>query len=199
MAENGILTEVLPVAPMPRRLARYAALEDALAHFPVNPAMRLAALAIAIEEDAERLGEALRLSNEEIRTRALWARTIRAWKSAPPIANEKDEETQLKRRLYRLGKRDYPRDLLIRASLSPHAPAIETLRRQIDLVARWPIPVFPLSGRDLLALGLPPGPGMGELLATLETEWLASNFTLSEDWLRTRARALAPRQMNQRK
>jgi poly(A) polymerase/tRNA nucleotidyltransferase (CCA-adding enzyme) len=32
--------------------------------------------------------------------------------------------------------------------------------------------VFPLEGRDVLALGLPPGPGVGALLRAVRAWWL---------------------------
>jgi poly(A) polymerase/tRNA nucleotidyltransferase (CCA-adding enzyme) len=39
-------------------------------------------------------------------------------------------------------------------------------------IAGLPVPVFPLLGRDLLALGLPPGPGVGALLDALRRWWM---------------------------
>jgi poly(A) polymerase/tRNA nucleotidyltransferase (CCA-adding enzyme) len=41
-------------------------------------------------------------------------------------------------------------------------------------VAAMEVPVFPLQGRDLLALGLAPGPAVGELLHALRDWWLAA-------------------------
>jgi poly(A) polymerase/tRNA nucleotidyltransferase (CCA-adding enzyme) len=35
-----------------------------------------------------------------------------------------------------------------------------------------PVPVFPLEGRDILALGLPPGPRVGALLRSVRNWWL---------------------------
>lgn len=40
------------------------------------------------------------------------------------------------------------------------------------VVAAMEVPVFPLQGRDLLALGLPPGPAVGELLHGVQAWWL---------------------------
>lgn len=40
-------------------------------------------------------------------------------------------------------------------------------------VAAMEVPVFPIQGRDLLALGLPPGPAVGELLHGVRDWWLA--------------------------
>ena len=39
-------------------------------------------------------------------------------------------------------------------------------------LAATPPPVFPLEGRDVLALGLAPGPRVGELLRQVRAWWL---------------------------
>ena len=44
------------------------------------------------------------------------------------------------------------------------------------LIADWPIPVFPLKGRDLMTANIRPGPEMGELLHRLEARWIADDF-----------------------
>ena len=41
----------------------------------------------------------------------------------------------------------------------------------------WDVPVFPVRGRDLIDEGFEPGPNMAETLKSLETYWLANNFT----------------------
>ena len=40
------------------------------------------------------------------------------------------------------------------------------------------VPTFPLSGNDLIARGMKPGPALGAELERLETRWIASNFKL---------------------
>ncbi len=46
-------------------------------------------------------------------------------------------------------------------------------------------PTFPISGADLLAAGIPPGPAVGKTLKALESELVAGNFSMD------RARLLA--------
>ena len=41
---------------------------------------------------------------------------------------------------------------------------------------RWRKPVYPLSGGDVTALGLAPGPEIGRLLAALEAWWEEGDF-----------------------
>lgn len=53
----------------------------------------------------------------------------------------------------------------------------EPVNRDVQaLIADWPIPVFPLKGRDLMTANVRPGPEMGELLHRLEARWIADDF-----------------------
>ena len=45
------------------------------------------------------------------------------------------------------------------------------------------VPVFPVQGRDLIALGMKPGPDLGARLAGLKDEWKRSGFSLGKDEL----------------
>ena len=40
----------------------------------------------------------------------------------------------------------------------------------------WKAPRFPLKGRDLLAIGVPHGPEVGERLARVEAWWIEQDF-----------------------
>ena len=47
----------------------------------------------------------------------------------------------------------------------------------LDLVGDWTPRVFPLAGRDVAALGIPPGERIGLLLAAVRDWWEAGDFT----------------------
>ena len=53
----------------------------------------------------------------------------------------------------------------------------EQLARFLDLASDWSPPAFPLSGHDVTALGIPPGPRVGALLDAVEHWWEAGDFT----------------------
>ncbi len=53
----------------------------------------------------------------------------------------------------------------------------------LDASRKTTPPVFPVKGRNLLALGMKPGAEMGEHLADLEKRWIDSGFTLSKNQL----------------
>eukprot|EP00053_Salpingoeca_punica_P008989 m.80277 g.80277 ORF g.80277 m.80277 type:complete len:444 (-) comp14839_c0_seq1:30-1361(-) len=59
----------------------------------------------------------------------------------------------------------------------------------VQSLAEWPIPVFPVTGRDLHALGKP-GRVFGAVLQDLKADWMASRFTISKEELMERAAVL---------
>ena len=61
------------------------------------------------------------------------------------------------------------------------------LRRFLD---GWTAPKFPLAGADLIALGVPSGPKMGNLLRDLEEAWVDAGFTPDRAGLLEKAETL---------
>lgn len=53
----------------------------------------------------------------------------------------------------------------------------------LEMAMQWPVPVFPITGQDLLALGIPPGKRIGQILRKLEQRWEASGYTYSKEQL----------------
>jgi tRNA nucleotidyltransferase/poly(A) polymerase len=53
----------------------------------------------------------------------------------------------------------------------------------VDKLRAWQPPEFPLSGSDLIAAGMKPGPEMGRQLAQLRREWEQSGFRLNRNQL----------------
>lgn len=106
----------------------------------------------------------LKLSGEE-------ALRLLALQGASPADDASDDDL---RRLLA----DAPPDILVgRAWL---AGRDARLRARI---ASMPVPVFPVHGRDLQALGVAPGPQMGELLRRLRADWLQSGCLADRDSL----------------
>ncbi len=161
MEEDGVLAAILPEAIRVDRLTRLIALEPEL-----DPLRRLAALAAVDAAGAARLAERLRLSN------AVGDRLVGL---APPWPLDPAGDAREQRRaLYRLGTERY-RDLalLIAAEGGLDQPRLAEL---LALAAGWVPSVFPLAGRDVTALGIPPGPRIGQLLAELRRWWEAGDF-----------------------
>lgn len=59
----------------------------------------------------------------------------------------------------------------------------ETVSLLLHQVKDMPVPVCPVQGRDLLAMGHPVGVQMGKTLKNIERRWVASGFVLSRDAL----------------
>jgi len=47
----------------------------------------------------------------------------------------------------------------------------------IQELKNWETPVFPVTGKDLMAAGIKPGPKMGNILKRLELDWKKSGYT----------------------
>jgi len=107
---------------------------------------RLGALAVAVTEDAKRLGARLRLANNE--TKALDSMGHRWWRLAGM------DEATARRRLYRLGADRYRDRLLMAWARSGEASDSSAWRQLATLPERWHAPKFPLKAADFIARGI---------------------------------------------
>jgi len=141
---------------------------------------RLAALIDTDADGAEAVASGLRLSNlQKLRLGTL---------AAPPVDMVPDMgEAAVHRALHRLGT-DTVRDLTLLAwagelAVKPHLTP-ERTQGWIALLQGcddWQGAEFPLSGEDVIALGVEEGPRIGELMAEIEDWWEAGNFKANRD------------------
>jgi len=96
-----------------------------------------------------------------------------------------------RRALYRLGAARY-RDLAL-LSAAEGAMSRDRLDALFTLVREWTPPVFPVAGRDVTALGIPPGPQIGQLLDAVHDWWVKGDFTADGAACLAYLRALAAR------
>jgi poly(A) polymerase len=175
MVDGGLLLLILGGVAYRGPFAAMIAAEHALGLAP-DPVRRLGALAVAVTEDAKRLGSRLRLTNNE--TKALDSMGHRWWRLAGM------DETIARRRLYRLGAERY-RDRLMLAWARSGRDANSASWRELALLPqRWNAPKFPLKAADFIARGIAEGPALGQVLALAEDAWLAANFPLDESVLK---------------
>ncbi len=179
--DYGLLTELLAGVPRMTRFARLAAAEEALGLAP-DAALRLAALAVFVEEDAARLAQRFRLSNAEQAVLLLGA--------CDHDTGELPEEAAARRALYQLGTCKFEAHVLLASADEGISPDDQRWRRALRLADRWQAPEFPLRGPDIMALGDVKGPQIGDMLRRLEAEWIASDFRLDRDALLAKARQL---------
>jgi hypothetical protein len=168
MFNFGLLAEIVGGVPYLAKFERMVALETVSGVAP-NAARRLSALAISVEEDADRLALRLRLSKAE---QQIARAGIFSGQGIKPSSGEAAARTAL----YRIGAEAYGEHILqawVRSEDSPEDPGWKHL---FSLRERWVPPSFPLTGAILLELGLPAGPHIGQLLREIETEWIADDF-----------------------
>ena len=188
MFESGLLADILGGAPALDRVGRLIAIEESLDR-PADALLRLGALVVRVQEDAERLAERFRLSNAEQRRLRTTALTTSAF------GLEKDE-IAAKSALYRLGPAGYSDHIMMAWARSAAKPDDDAWRDLVTLADRWPVPAFPLSGGDIVQLGIDKGPRVGNILNSVETAWIERGFIDSRDALLLAAeRAISKRDM----
>ncbi len=170
MADAGVASRILGEDGRTDRLARLVALEDV-----PDPIRRLAAL--ARDPDAlPALAARLKLSNAD-RARLLSIADIARPASLPADLPE------ARRLVYATGRGEVGlaevRDrLLLAAADGQGAGDPLSLRRGLE---GWPVPRLPISGGDAVALGVPPGPEVGDLLVQVETWWADGSFVAGRE------------------
>lgn len=163
------LALLLHVAPRPGVLARLVQAEAFVGAEP-DAILRLSALCLAVAEDAPALARRLRLSNDE--RAALTVITGQPGPLAPAC-----DDAARRRMIYARGPAAWRRSVLAALACMPDDP---DLAAAYALPEHWHVPKLPVKGLDVLALGLPPGPHIGDILAEVERWWLDHDFPPAE-------------------
>jgi poly(A) polymerase len=161
MLEDGVLAVILPEARRLDRLRQMIAIEP-----QPDPLRRLAALIEVDATGAGSLAERLRFPNA-------WRDRLQGLAAPSPFDPHGDTQVQ-RRALYHLGRERY-RDLaLLLAAEGAMSP--DRLAAFLALAHEWALPGFPLAGRDVTALDIPPGPQVGQFLEAVHDWWEAGDF-----------------------
>ena len=166
MAQTGVLSKALPFAEGVPPMAALVAAEGRIG-VSAEAIRRLALL--TGKTDAVMAGRALRLSNEQ----------MKALRQRAPLDYEIDDAPSARRAGYERGEAA-ARDLLLLRAARTGEP-INT--RLVSMVMDGAASEFPVSARDLMALGMEPGPEIGETLTRIERDWIESDFTLDRGTL----------------
>lgn len=174
MLERGILAPVLPEI-RPDRLETLDRLvrSEAAAGVPAHPLRRLAALLPPDPVVADDIGARLRLSNAE-RKRLVAAA---GWQEPLP-----SDPRQL---AYAIGAESAVDRMLLAGSTNG-----------LPLLAGWQKPRLPVSGRDLIQLGLSPGPAVSRALGQVEQRWIEAGFPADRAAVLTIARDVVAQAAN---
>jgi poly(A) polymerase len=162
MQEDRVLDVILPEACRIDRLQQIIAIEP-----NPDPLRRLAALIEVDAAGADIVAERLRFANS-------WRDRLHGL--APPwLLDPRADRAAQRQALYRLGVERYRDSALLIAAEG--GTTRERLTELLTSAQEWTPPVFPLSGRDVTALGIPPGERVGKLLDTLHDWWVAGDFS----------------------
>jgi poly(A) polymerase len=168
MTDAGLLLRVLGGVSYLGAFENMAKVEVAIGVAP-DPARRLGALAVAVAEDAERLWQKLRLTNNEHERLASMSE---GWRRISPSFGEQGWCALL----YRLGPEHFTDHALLGWARSQGSAHDEAWHALATLPTRWSAPVFPLKAADFIKRGVEKGPALGAALAAAEKAWIAAGF-----------------------
>jgi poly(A) polymerase len=167
MQQHQILAEILPGTANLDRLESMVAI-DVANFFRPDPLLRLIALTAATS--AQSISERLKLSNDE-RDRLL--DLSEAKEKLDPYLPVRE----VRRMLYGLGKQRFRDRVLLGWTDDPDQSHTIAWRALLALADAWERPRFPLTGRDVMAAGIPEGPLVGRILSEVEAWWIANDFS----------------------
>ena len=162
MSDAGLIQPLLAGIADVGAFTRLVGLERAWQVKP-DAIRRLAAVAVRVADDAERLRDRLRLSNAEARRLAALSATVPALPDAGAV----------RAFLYRNGV-EAALDLALLAA----AHGRGDMEAVAAMAASWAPPRLPFAAADLMALGLTPGRALGAALARAEARWIAADFPM---------------------
>jgi poly(A) polymerase len=176
MQEDGVLAVILPEARRLDRLHQMIVIEP-----EPDTLRRLAAL---IEVDGAGAGAAA----ERLRFPNPWRDRLRGL-TPPWLLDPGAPRPAQRRALYRLGAERYRDSALLIAAEG--GMIHDRLGELLAFAQDWTPPVFPLTGRDVTALGIPPGERVGRLLDAVHDWWEAGDFTADRAQCLTHLKELA--------
>ncbi len=184
----GLIRPLIGVPGDIQTVARLAAIEEALGRTP-DAVLRLAALA---GSGAPALKDRLRLSLAEAGRLADAARRDAAF-------DPRTDEAVARAFIYRHGPDAFVDGALLDWARSEDA-AHDTARvERIGLPMRWRAPKLPVRGADVMALGVPAGPGVGRVISAFEEWWIGAGFPSEEALGRAKLEELARGELSTRR
>jgi len=181
MFDHGLIVQILGGVAYLMRLERLIAIETELGMKP-DAVLRLAGLALAVPEDAARLSDRLRLSNTECKR---LEQASGYWDMHGDM-----DEGQLRRALHARGRPGCRDSALMAWAVSGDTIPGSAWRKLVTRIEDLPVPEFPLQGADIVQLGVPQGPAVGEILKSVEARWTAGSCTAGKTELLEMAREL---------
>jgi poly(A) polymerase len=178
MVETGVLAQVfLAATPARDRLARLLALAP-----DADWLLRLAALLRGQARAAGELASRWRLSGRDVERLLILAEN--------PLPALRATTAARRQALHRRGAERYADLVRLAAAEDPAKDAGAALAEALAESARWQPKTLPITGHDVMALGVPAGPAIGEVLAKVEDWWTSQDFRADHAACLARARTV---------
>jgi poly(A) polymerase len=182
MAASAILPEIMPGALSMARLERLVK-TDADCFFAPDAGLRLAALLPGDPSATNALAARWKLSNADrvrLEDLAQGREKIVSYLSI----------REVRKLLYRLGKERFHDRVRLRWAEDAKETNAVAWRALLAMGDSWTRPHFPLTGREVMAAGVPEGPLVGKVLAEVEEWWIDADFLEDEFSLAERLKAV---------
>ncbi|HVZ99992.1 MAG TPA: CCA tRNA nucleotidyltransferase, partial [Caulobacterales bacterium] len=182
MESIGVRAHALPEMTAHARLVALMTLEADLL-LDVDPLTRIAA-GLPDVEAARALARRLKVSNEER------DRLVAALGNGERIVSYLSPR-EVRRVLYKLGGDAFEDRVKLAWADDRTDKTAPQWRALIAMARSWARPKLPLSGEEVMAAGVPPGPKVGEVMREVETWWIDSDFTEDKLSIVERLKAVA--------
>ncbi len=172
MFENNILSNWLADSPYLKQLETLAELQKRYG-FAADAVRRIFVLYHPDKTLAENIANRFKLTKRQKE------RLVRLATESLNVGDLSDDSCR-QQTIYRFGKEFCLDCLLIRACESK---TCENIEAQIDRINNATVPVFPISGRDIVRCGICGNAQIGAIRERLEKIWLESEFKISREEL----------------
>jgi poly(A) polymerase len=186
MAAISVLAEVLPCTVDTVRLERLIRI-DCANFFAADAILRLAAL--VPRQALDQIADRLKLSNAD--RERLDDLGHAAGKIIPCLSVR-----EVRNLLYRMGAHRFKDRVRLAWADDPEMSSAPRWRILLTVADDWHRPHFPLTGRDVMAEGVPQGPQVGRILAEIEAWWIDSDFPDDRISIRERLKAVVVQAMD---
>lgn len=163
----GILKLAAPEATNLERALKLATIDDEFL-LPADGLLRIEAL-LKDEEAARALAKRMKASNDER------GRLVSALGGAPRIVSYMSMR-EIRRALYALGRQTFEDRVRLAWAEDAGARTAPQWRALLALSGGWVRPQLDLTGDEVVAAGVPPGPKVGMVMREVEAWWIDSDF-----------------------
>lgn len=184
MRQSGVLSVILPESEKWGIDAIHSLVRtEQELDWPVDALLRLESMVPPDAARVSEMGKRLKMSNAERARLEAWARQ--------DVVKSELSEYALKKLLYRSSKQAVLDRVMLGYAAARGEAAMNdeamikagAFSRLLETAQNYEAPLFPVTGADLLTMGIEKGPKLGKILKELEAIWIESNFSLDKEEL----------------